>query len=263
MKLLSESELESSCIVANNRMNRERVALGSNGYETDLGFDPIAYLTEQLERHGSVAWLDLCCGRGKAVIQAGETFLEQGITANVSFVGVDLVGMFDPIPDDLDFVTLIEASLSGWNTAQAFDLVTCVHGLHYIGDKVGLIKRATSKLQPHGKFVANLDPNNLRMLDSNAHSDVPVETEFDFLDAFREYGFRFDGDLNLLEMAAGDRPLDSSGLASPDLDSGNCKSHIGSFSRLEFAGADDTAGPNYTGQEAVDSYYYLSGSDAV
>ena len=242
MKLLSEAELESSCIVANNRMNRERVALGSNGYETDLQFDPIEYLIEKYESQQRVGWLDLCCGRGKALIETGQHFLRLGISANVNFVGVDLVGMFDPLPDELDFIALIEASLSQWRTPQTFDLITCVHGIHYVGDKLGLVSRALSMLNPNGLFSANLDENNLRLLASDHHKG---DVEFNFAERLRvEYvsdSFEFDPTYNLLRLTSDSQA--------------NVQSLLTMLAQVEFAGADDQAGPNYTGQEAVNSYY--------
>ena len=252
MKLLSELELESSCIVANNRMNRERVALGSNGYETDLQFNPIEFLLEKYADHGEVAWLDICCGRGKAMIETGQKFFELGLNANTAFIGVDLVGMFDPVPDSLDFVSLIEASFRGWETTQQFDLVTCVHGLHYVGDKLNLIKRAISMLAPNGHFAASLDPSNLRMLDT-AQSNDRQEIEFDFVAEFQtrisdenaSNAFRFDADTNLFGYTN-----DASHGASQEIEV------LGKLlTDLEFVGADDEAGPNYTGQEAVNSFY--------
>ena len=45
MRLLDDDELERSAVVANCRMNRERNLLGSNGYERELDFDPLIYLT--------------------------------------------------------------------------------------------------------------------------------------------------------------------------------------------------------------------------
>ena len=244
MKLLSEAELETSCVVANNRMNRERVALGSNGYETDLQFDPIQYLVEKYESQQRVAWLDLCCGRGKALVETGQQFLRHGISANVDFVGVDLVGMFDPLPDELDFIALIEASLSQWRTPQTFDLITCVHGIHYVGDKLGLISRALSMLNPNGRFSANLDENNLRLLVSDHHKG---EVEFNFAERFRvecaSDSFEFDPNYNLLRL-------------TNDCQA-NLQSLLTTLAQFEFAGADDQAGPNYTGQEAVNSYYRI------
>ena len=41
MGLLDDDRLERSAVVANCRMNRERGLLGSNGYDRELGFDPI------------------------------------------------------------------------------------------------------------------------------------------------------------------------------------------------------------------------------
>ena len=44
--LLSDDELEASAIVANCRMNRERQLLGGNGYDKELGVNPIEFLQE-------------------------------------------------------------------------------------------------------------------------------------------------------------------------------------------------------------------------
>ena len=44
MKLLTDDMLERSAVVANCRMNRERDLLGSNGYDRELGFNPIDFL---------------------------------------------------------------------------------------------------------------------------------------------------------------------------------------------------------------------------
>src|SRR5579863_6412511 len=64
--------LENSPTVANCRMNREREIRGTNSYAADLGFDAIQFLMERVEGRDSVAWLDLCCGTGRALIQAAE-----------------------------------------------------------------------------------------------------------------------------------------------------------------------------------------------
>ena len=63
----------------------------------------------------------------------------------IEVVGVDLVGMFDRVAPDLVCLRLVEASLSTWRPERRFDLITCVHGLHYVGDKLGLIA-----VLPHG-----------------------------------------------------------------------------------------------------------------
>lgn len=68
--LRPSSELEQSDIVANSRMNRERACVGPNSYAREMGFDPLAFLQTRLCTQERVAWLDLCCGRGRALIQA-------------------------------------------------------------------------------------------------------------------------------------------------------------------------------------------------
>jgi SAM-dependent methyltransferase len=54
-------------------------------------------------------------------------------------------------------------SAERWETAERFDLVTCVHGLHYIGDKLGLLRRASGWLRDGGLVMAHLDYRNLRI----------------------------------------------------------------------------------------------------
>ena len=90
---MGDDELERSAVVANCRMNRERNLLGSNGYERELGFDPLVFLKARTAIDRPVAWLDLCCGTGKALIQAAEII--QGERLDMEIVGVDLVGMFE------------------------------------------------------------------------------------------------------------------------------------------------------------------------
>src|ERR1700733_8210555 len=70
MRLLGDDELERSAVVATCRMNRERHPLGSNGYDRELGLDPLDFLKQRIATGHLVAWLDLCCGTGRALIQA-------------------------------------------------------------------------------------------------------------------------------------------------------------------------------------------------
>src|SRR6516165_1490821 len=90
--LLSDHELERSSIVANCRMNRERDLAGSNGYDRELGFNPLDFLRGRAADGRETAWLDLCCGTGQALIQAAG--LVHAERLDVEIVGVDLVGMF-------------------------------------------------------------------------------------------------------------------------------------------------------------------------
>lgn len=64
--LLALEALTASPVVANCRMNRERNLLG---YVQELGCDPLAHLVAQ-PRTQTVAWLDVCCGSGRALIEA-------------------------------------------------------------------------------------------------------------------------------------------------------------------------------------------------
>src|SRR4029077_16266942 len=65
----------------------------------------------------------------------------------------------------MEGLRLVEASLRTWRPEGRFDLITCVHGLHYVGDKLGLIARAASWLTEDGMFVASLDLRNLKLAD--------------------------------------------------------------------------------------------------
>jgi hypothetical protein len=103
-------------------------------------------------------------------------------------------------------------------------LITCVHGLHYVGDKLGTITRAASWLTEHGLLLANLDLASLKV---EGHSRAQLAREL------RHAG---------LSWAARQRRISREGHAELKLP-------------YEFVGADDAAGPNYTGQPAVDSYY--------
>ena len=55
----------------------------------------------------------------------------------VKIVGVDLVLASAGTEREYDCLHLVEASLTNWQPDGQFDLITCVHGLHYIGDKHG------------------------------------------------------------------------------------------------------------------------------
>ena len=146
--LLDGEQLESSSVVANSTMNRERELAGSNSYTRDLSFSTLEFLTGRLVRQERVAWLDLCCGAGRALIEAGRRFQEQGLAGRVSIVGVDLVAMFYPFPEGWSFLRLVEASLSTWEPEGRCDLITCVHGMHYVGDKMDLLRRASWSTTP-------------------------------------------------------------------------------------------------------------------
>ncbi|MEV6966251.1 class I SAM-dependent methyltransferase [Hamadaea sp. NPDC051192] len=214
-RLLDAAALEASSVVANNAMNRERGLAGVNSYTRDLGFDPVAYLAST----GGSSWLDLCCGRGRALIEASAGFAGR-------IVGVDLVDFFDPVPPGRSNLRLTVASLHEWQPDGAFDLITCVHGLHYVGDKLGVLRRAVGWLAPGGRFAANLDLASVKGVPGVAR-------------ALRGCGLTYDARRKLI----------------------GCAGPVAVELPYEYQGADDEAGPNYTGQPAVDSYYRLAGGD--
>lgn len=226
MRLLSEKELRTSSVVANCFMNRERQAFGDNSYEKDVHLNPRKFLMDRFHKKGKLTWLDVCCGRGRALIQTMNSFIEEQADQRFELWGVDLVGMFDPIPDGWESLTLIESSLIDFNPKTAFDLITCVHGLHYIGDKLGIIIKYIQYLKKDGLYIANLDTNNI--LDGRGNKLGRRINSF-----LRSNGLEYDARKKLI-ICRGKKEF-----ALP----------------FKYLGADDRFGKNYTGQEAVASYY--------
>jgi hypothetical protein len=124
------------------------------------------------------------------------------------------------------YYRLVQASVLHWHPVGWFDLITCVHGLRYLGDKLGLIIRAASWLKDDGLFVANLDLNNIKLADGRSASRIVARE-------LRRVGIDYDRRSRLLRC----RPLTE--VEFP----------------FRYCGADDQARPNYTKQPAVDSYY--------
>jgi SAM-dependent methyltransferase len=226
--LLDDDALAGSAVVANSAMNRERGLDGVNSYERELGFSPVDVIAALLRVTGApetVAWLDLCCGSGRAVVEAAGRLDEAGVAGRVLVEGVDLVDAFVPAPD-VPWLRLTVAPVLAWVPQRRYDLITSVHGLHYVGDKLGLLARAASWLIDGGRLVADLDLAAVRLADgSPAGRRLAAD--------LREAGFNYDG--RRRRIGRDDR-------GDVDLP-------------YEYLGADDGAGPNYTGQDAVHSYY--------
>ncbi|SDX70857.1 Methyltransferase domain-containing protein [Amycolatopsis xylanica] len=213
-RLLADAELALSSVVANNAMNRLRGLAGANSYTRELGFNPVDFLAGR----PSAAWLDLCCGSGNALLQAA------GLLPGVRIIGVDLVGYFTPPPHH--GVEFVEASVTEWEPPYAFDLITCVHGLHYVGDKLGVLAKVASWLTEDGRFAADLDLASIRRADGSPAGRRLVA-------ALRAEGFGYDGRRRRVGLSGRKQ------VRSP----------------YTYLGADAEAGPNYTGQPAVMSYY--------
>lgn len=226
--LLTDEELEWSDVAANCRMNREREITGTNSYTADLKLNPLEFLSGKLEAGRTVRWLDLCSGSGRALIQAYESFREQGLEQQVQIRGVDLVNLFLPAPDAGEALRLQAASLHDWTTEESFDLITCVHGLHYVGDKLSLLARAARWLTPDGLFLAHLDLENLQTVSGTW--STAAKREF-----LRRRFFSYEARTHLVS-CTGQREI-----TFP------CR----------YEGASDQAGPNFTGQPAVNSFYTL------
>ncbi|MEU1511893.1 methyltransferase domain-containing protein [Streptomyces sp. NPDC005811] len=225
-ELVDTSELERSSVVANNTMNRERGLAGVNSYARELGLDPRAWLLDR--RPGARAWLDLCSGEGRALREAAPA-----LPADAVLTGVDLVGPPRPLPTP-PALEEITASVSTWAPTRPYDLITCVHGLHYVGDQLGLLARAASWLTEDGLLLAHFDPESIRHPDGG-----PAKRQV--LAALRAAGFTYDARRHLLTLRGARRP------ALP----------------FTYLGADPTAGPNYTGQPAVGSHYARTVTDTA
>ncbi|MDB5336576.1 MAG: Methyltransferase domain protein [Planctomycetaceae bacterium] len=220
--------LEQSGIVANCRMNRERTLSGTNGYDTELGYNPFDLLLSKLCPGRTVGWLDLCCGSGRALIEAANHIQMMQLADRCEVIGVDLVGMFARETADQSCLKLVTASLTSWYPNRQFEVISCVHGLHYIGDKLGLISRAASWLTEDGVFLSNLSMENIKLSDGRPVKKI-VAAEL------RKCGLVYDATRKRV-FCHGRRQIELP---------------------FRYLGSDDQAGPNYTGQPAVDSYYEL------
>ena len=120
----------------------------------------------------------------------------------------------------------METSVRAFAPDAPVDLVTCVHGLHYVGDKLGLIARAAAWLVDDGLFVAHLDLANLRGADGRGAGRRAAA-------GLRRAGLEYDRRRRWVA----------------------CRGRRWPQFPAYYLGADDQAGPNATGQPAVDSHY--------
>ena len=161
-------------------------------------------------------------------MEAGEQFAASEWGHQVQIVGVDLVEMFTP--ENAPGVTLTAADVAAFTLDRPADLITCVHGLHYLGDKLGFLQHAYAMLAPGGLLLANLDADNLRA--SGADSSV-------WRQAVRHAG---NGGVTL-DFKGHVLRIERTGVT---LDFG-----------VTFQGATVSEQPNYTGITVIDSWYSL------
>ncbi|WP_028313525.1 class I SAM-dependent methyltransferase [Desulfatibacillum aliphaticivorans] len=226
MTRLTLEELHQSPIVANCCMNRERQAIGDNSYQKELPLNPDQFLREGIESQETGRWLDLCCGQGLAMLQLMAKYKKARIDGRFQFMGVDLTGAFAPIPEAFDNLRFVESALEDFRTSLRFDLITCVHGMHYIGDKIGVIIKYIQCLTPDGIFACNLDTNNI-FNPEGRKMGIRVNK------FFRSHGLEYDARKKIL-LCRGPKFLQSP---------------------FVYLGADDAFGKNYTGQQVVASCY--------
>jgi SAM-dependent methyltransferase len=229
--LLDDAALEASAVVANCAMNRERQLAGVNSYARELGFNPFGLLTSVIAggsegETGTAAWLDLCCGTGRALIQCARQLDQAGFSGQAVLTGIDLAGAFDPVPHPVPGLELVCAPLAAWVPGRRYDLITCVHGLHYIGDKLGLLTRAAGWLTETGCLVADLDLSAIALT-----GGPPAMRRLTA--RLRAGGFAYSARRHQITRT-GHRDI-----------------HL----PYTYLGANDRAGPGYTGQPAVSSHY--------
>jgi len=116
--------------------------------------------------------------------------------------------------------------VTAWAPIRSFDLITCVHGLHYVGDKLGMLARAASWLTDTGQLVGDLDLSSIRLADG------------------RPAGRRLTTRLHAAGFSNNHRRHHISCTGRRDVDL-----------PYTYLGADDHVGANYTGQPAVHSFY--------
>lgn len=227
MKLLPEKELIWSPIVANSNMNRKRNASGVNSYAQEIRFEPEQFLKNFIEEYGRVKWLDLCCGQGNALLQSARYLENQKLQNKASLTGIDLVNYFTSTPKHIYCVHFEVSSLLNWTKIEKYDLITCIHGLHYVGDKLSTLKKYLAMLSPNGHFTANLDLKSIHIENHNTSKFLqPI---------FEENHISYNSKTKMIEC-----------IGTKIIEFG-----------VQYLGANDKAGPNYTGQEAVDSYYII------
>lgn len=162
-KLLSEKELIWSTVVANSTMNRARNASGLNSYEKEFGSKPEQFLHRHITQYGYVKWLDLCCGEGKALVQSALYLEDNNLQQQAQLKGIDLIDGFQPVPAGVTCLKWEVKSIVDWEPEEKYDFITCVHGLHYVGDRLRVLKTAFQSLTEQGVLMANIDLRNIRI----------------------------------------------------------------------------------------------------
>lgn len=227
--IYDSNKLADSEIVANAFMNRNRGFVGVNSYSKDLKINLPSIISSQIEQKNSFSWLDLCCGKGRALVEAA-SFIKSNFLKfeeNISIFGIDLIDDFIHIPDELCFLLLKQGTVPDALPKGSFDLITCVHGLHYLGDKLGLISSLSGRLVKDGFFIGNIDHKNLKSENGKTLRGI--------LKIFSTFPQSYSSSTHILKIQSN---------AGKKIDF-----------KFKYIGSSEDAGPNYTGQNAIDSFY--------
>ena len=160
-EVMTPAELLASDVVANATMNRGRGLSGVNSYARELRCDIPTFLQQRVRERGEAVWYDACGGEGRALREARRHLDATDWGGKVRLLGVDLVG--PPAPVVSPGLTLLSADVVTYAPVEPVDLLTCVHGLHYLGDKLGFLQHAYGCLSPGGLLLGHLDTANLRL----------------------------------------------------------------------------------------------------
>ena len=229
--MLSDADLLSSEVVVNAAMNRGRGLSGVNSYVRELRFDIAGFLARRVAERGRAAWYDACCGEGRALLEAASEWSATDWGQRVHILGVDLWDDL-PAPVVAPGVRFAAADVVTFDPGRPLDLVTCVHGLHYLGDKLAFLERAYALLDPGGLLVAHLDAANLRCKQQGAVVWPQV------LRRVRKQGVDLTLDKHVLRLRKNETPL-----------------RFGAA----YGGATVSERPNCSGMVVVDSWYDVTG----
>jgi predicted TPR repeat methyltransferase len=65
------------------------------------------------------------------------------------------VDQFQQIPPFVNCLQFQISPLVNWTNNDRYDLITCVHGLHYVGDKLKVLSTGLKAIGDHGMLIAN------------------------------------------------------------------------------------------------------------
>lgn len=240
-RLVTDCELATMEVVANASMNRQRGIAGVNSYSRELRTDVLAFLRDRASQSAGMAgevalprtparpvrWMDLCCGTGKALAEAAEHMGDLCAAGLLQIEGIDLMPIFAREARECPWLRLTSGDVHDWEPGTRYDLITCVHGLHYVGDRLALLVRAARALEPGGRLVANFDVAGVQV--TGNRRCLPG--------MLRERGFTYDGRARLVSRSGEALPSSITDLP------------------LHYLGTDPLAGPNYTHQPVVRAWY--------